>query len=1075
MSHRNSPHNLPNNYILSAKSATPTSPLTVNVTPYATNTPPSSPMGRQSVFVPPPSATTLASPMSPRSLPHHMPQQQSSPSLMVTSHSATHLSQQHAQHYQPHSPHSAQFSTLVNDPSSQRIEQLNPISPPFLHTSTPVKSSSTSNIMHRYEALPASSNKNPQIHHNPTLSLSPKTMWTSSPMLNIPPMDQVHSNSPGYPLQPQHSQPDLSNNLQQFLQRFDEVCAGLQTKSNLVEEDIRSDLEPYSHFSAISKELANDSNLKMLVEKIDEEVILADHKTEVARAYLIAQAWSARYMATKSLDLLIKRLLSRHICVYVAEILFRKPKLRDELTKYLKNKNCAGHLGSNIVSILSLLGHSFSGFDFSGMDLRSADFSGAILHKANFSNSKLDNAVFNLAYLDGCNLQGASLTNAQFDFVSHKDCNSKVTGIMQLNSDGLVVSTRDSIFYENQITGEKVIAYKESETKYVALGPREHNKQSILYVKSGSKLMKWDTESKASSVIVENLGGVVGGATSWVNPAERWFFFAVLDESRICKVDIKTCEIQYSSPQKDYPLNRICIQAQNAPNPRFIVLAKDGTLHDYKISSQKLELLPHRFQDAVHLSTATLDSHHYLAVTCKTKTVVLKEVYGGYQEIATIQRSQLIQSCSELVFLDYDRMYLLTGDSERVVNVWNIADGCKHVYTLGGFSKAVLAIQADHNPSSNLITIRAGDESGIIKEWSIAPWDCVKTQVPFASSVECVTTWVTNEGVSIIAAGNRDGSVQIRHSDTGMLMHGLNLSKKPITSIACFTISGVEYAFAGDASGKIYAKSLADNKKEILFSPVSDKIHTLAKILRDSNEYILIGAVSGAVVIWDFLSQEAVVEYNLESGSCEKLLLLPNEPSVVYAISGADVVSLEIPAQVSNEISKSPLLTAELSVTSSAVVCTPGISDRILLTADDGSLNVFEVGNSEPIQNLFDDEVEADATALCAFSLDGKYYAAVGFSDGHMSIWSLDTYEITLRLRAHTLDIKALSYDPSTQIMATASRDRNVRMWKLSTNEEGSLDVKLQSAFCKEFSALNCKVDVSKLPTNVKSRFDTPK
>jgi len=100
-------------------------------------------------------------------------------------------------------------------------------------------------------------------------------------------------------------------------------------------------------------------------------------------------------------------------------------------------------------------------------------------------------------------------------------------------------------------------------------------------------------------------------------------------------------------------------------------------------------------------------------------------------------------------------------------------------------------------------------------------------------------------------------------------------------------------------------------------------------------------------------------------------------------------------------------------------------SHRILTTADDGIVRVWDAGTGEQLRDL----VGHANRVLCAtYSPDGKRIASGGF-DNNVRIWNAQTFEQVARLGTHQDYVHALAWRADSQQLISGSGDHTVRVW----------------------------------------------
>ena len=72
--------------------------------------------------------------------------------------------------------------------------------------------------------------------------------------------------------------------------------------------------------------------------------------------------------------------------------------------------------------------------------------------------------------------------------------------------------------------------------------------------------------------------------------------------------------------------------------------------------------------------------------------------------------------------------------------------------------------------------------------------------------------------------------------------------------------------------------------------------------------------------------------------------------------------------------------------------------------------------------------------ARCLAINPEKKEFAVGYSDNHIRIFDLTTFELKQEFEAHKNSVFALQYDPNYQHLFSGSRDAHLKIWDASAN-----------------------------------------
>ena len=79
-------------------------------------------------------------------------------------------------------------------------------------------------------------------------------------------------------------------------------------------------------------------------------------------------------------------------------------------------------------------------------------------------------------------------------------------------------------------------------------------------------------------------------------------------------------------------------------------------------------------------------------------------------------------------------------------------------------------------------------------------------------------------------------------------------------------------------------------------------------------------------------------------------------------------------------------------------------------------------------------EAHSEGVWDLAISPDGKFLASAS-RDKTIKLWDLSNGRNTATLKGHTDSLGALAFHPDGKILASAARDQTIKLWDITTNE----------------------------------------
>jgi WD40 repeat protein len=109
----------------------------------------------------------------------------------------------------------------------------------------------------------------------------------------------------------------------------------------------------------------------------------------------------------------------------------------------------------------------------------------------------------------------------------------------------------------------------------------------------------------------------------------------------------------------------------------------------------------------------------------------------------------------------------------------------------------------------------------------------------------------------------------------------------------------------------------------------------------------------------------------------------------------------------------------------------------LALGKSNGMVGIWDLAVGKPVKHFLHD-LCGDAVTAIAFSPDGLRLATAGI-DGHLKIRDLRTTKLTLR-RQHPAAIHAVTFDTTSELIATACDDGVLRVWSLRGRIQSQID-----------------------------------
>ncbi|MBD2028165.1 WD40 repeat domain-containing protein [Leptolyngbya sp. FACHB-711] len=378
-----------------------------------------------------------------------------------------------------------------------------------------------------------------------------------------------------------------------------------------------------------------------------------------------------------------------------------------------------------------------------------------------------------------------------------------------------------------------------------------------------------------------------------------------------------------------------------------------------------------------------------------------------------------------------DGTYLITGDSNGEIHLWDTTSGNKRM-TCRGHKSWVWAVTS--SPDGRLLASASDDNS--VKLWDMETGDCLQTLSGHTSAANAVA--FSPDG-HLLASSSQDATIRLWHVNLS-----LQRSKEPIAQPFC-TLQGLTqriWSIAFSPDGQTLASGSEDHHIHLWNITTGNCYQTLQghsgwvrSVAFDANGQLLASASSdGTLKLWD-----------LEQGTCLKTFQ-GHTQEVTTAIFSPDGQSLA-------SCSHDQIIKLWDIETGQCIKTLQGHSNRIWSIAfspngqslasggDDHAIKVWDVRTGQCIKTW-----KGHTNEILCLALHTEHaLMATGHEDETIKLWDLKTGQVIKTLRGHRDRVWAVAFSPqSTEtdanelnqaILVSGSGDNTIKVWNWKTGQ----------------------------------------
>jgi WD40 repeat protein len=369
--------------------------------------------------------------------------------------------------------------------------------------------------------------------------------------------------------------------------------------------------------------------------------------------------------------------------------------------------------------------------------------------------------------------------------------------------------------------------------------------------------------------------------------------------------------------------------------------------------------------------------------------------------------------------------------------LWRVSDG-NELCILSGGTSGISSLA--YSPDGNLLI--SSSITGTVKKWLVSDCSELWTKNTY---LEIISLALSSEGM-ILATGTRDGTIKLWRVSDGNEIQMLAKNAPYIFSLA-FSPDGAVLA-SGSTDRTIKLWQVSDWSELRTLSGHTSSVESLA--FSPDGAVLASGSGDGEVKLWRVSDWSELLreggESNLESYSWtayrsaddhyalwlidpdgESFLAKPGEP-ITHAIPSSSGIGESDDKGIPTTIEGYTRLTAILAATDKNLTQIKfGIEGEKIVQIKSPSEAVV-VSAREEVVVVLPQIGHSAGVAQLAFSPNGDILASASIN-GEIKLWRVSDWSELSTLSGHTSGVGSLAFSPDGAILASSSDDGTIRLW----------------------------------------------
>jgi WD40 repeat protein/ankyrin repeat protein/serine/threonine protein kinase len=681
---------------------------------------------------------------------------------------------------------------------------------------------------------------------------------------------------------------------------------------------------------------------------------------------------------------------------------------------------------ANAATLLAAAHVPFSGRDLSGIRIKGADLSNAVLNYTCLYKADLQGVILRSVWFDSADLREANLQEINFGEFSSLQFGSEVRWV-SYSKDG----TQMAVVLKNgsiEIYKKGIQAYK----PIMTLRGHKGEVNSVTYSPDGKQIASgsydntvgiWDTQTLQ---LVTQLKGHKHSVMSVSYSPDGKQIASGSYDNTVGIWDMQTFQLVTQLEGHKDKVNSV---TYSPDGKRLASGSSDNTVRIWDTQTLQPITQLKKHSNWVRSVIYSPDGKQLAS----GGGLVEGELYIWNTE--TLQPVTRLKGHSSSVYsVTYspDGKQIASGSDDHTIGIWDTRT-LQSVTQLKGHSHRVTSVA--YSPDGKQLASGSLDNTvGIWDMQTLQP----ATQLKGHSSIVWSVTY--SPGCNQLASGNDDNTVGIWDTKTLHHVTQLNGHSGPVYSVT-YSPNGKQLASGGGfpydrSEGELYIWNT-----ETLQSVTQLKGHTSvirSVIYSPDGKQLASGSDDNTVGIWDTQMLQSVTQLKGHKHNVRSVMYSPDGKQLAsgggwpYGRSEGelwiwDMQTLQPDAQL---ISRHSIFVSSVTYSPDGKQLVSGMEDTYGRSGE-GELWIWDMQTLRLVNKL---KGHSSFVSSVTYSPDGKQLASgggapYGRSEGELWIWNMETFQPAIQLKGHTSRIWSVKYSPDGKQLASGSNDNSIFLW----------------------------------------------